>query len=63
MHRTVITVNDTVLKTSRLLRDWILIFPTTKVNAIEVLANITVVIIFQHIDVSNQHVIHLKLAQ
>lgn len=60
-----ITVNDIVLYTPKLLRDKILNVLTTEKerklhDLTEVSGEVTVVIILQYINVSNQHVVHLK---
>lgn len=60
-----ITVNDIVLYIPKLLRDKILNVLTTEKerklrDLTEVSGEVTVVIILQYINVSNQHVVHLK---
>ena len=66
MHNTVNRDRNDVLSPPTLLRDWILIIPTTKkkcqlCDLIEVLTNVTMAIILQYLNVPNQHVVHLKL--
>lgn len=64
-HSIMITVNDIVLYIPKLLRDKILNVLTTEKerklrDLTEVSGEVTVVIILQYINVSNQHVVHLK---
>lgn len=68
MDSIVVIVNNCVLYTPKLLKDYILnvlsIEKKKLCDVMEMLANtIVVVVTLQYITVSNQHVVHLKLIQ